>query len=425
MRLLFLYLFLIFTFQHLQAQTTIAYFDSMVESISSVNTLEYELHAKELIDDKIFYTHSRVKLQKEPFCFYNYIIKPDIGVEILFTHKNKYAFINPNGFPFINLKLDPSGKLIRRNQHHTLFDAGFDNFKNIVLSVLELLKVSPDRYIIESVKLEQVNSYLNASDVGIMLREKHDLNLYVNSNVWINKCLGIGMEPDENFGLRINGNIQITGKIINLTDSCNLSCNFDLKNYVKKENLEDLVNKYELLYSVSNFIDVNNRIDNINQTPFTINDYSICLNDKQVNINYFENLDINSNFELGINKDKKVTYPSLFVGSSSNTHSNGHEILFRGIVCDNDIAAYSDSNIKYDIKPLKNSLQNLLKLEGIKYKRKDLETNLEYIGLIAQNVEKYYPELVSNHNNTKILAYQNIVAIIIEAIKELYELIKT
>jgi len=259
----------------------------------------------------------------------------------------------------------------------------------------------------------------------INLREKHDLNLYVNSNVWINKCLGIGMEPDENFGLRINGNIQITGKIINLTDSCNLSCNFDLKNYVKKENLEDLVNKYELLYSVSNFIDVNNRIDNINQTPFTINDYSICLNDKQVNINYFEKFDINTNSELGINKIGKVTYPSLFVGSSSNIDPNGYEILFRGIVCDNDIAAYSDSNIKYDIKPLKNSLQNLLKLEGIKYKRKDLETNLEYIGLIAQNVEKYYPELVSNHNNTKILAYQNIVAIIIEAIKELYELIKT
>ena len=149
MRLLFLYLSLFFTFQHLQAQSTIAYFDSMVESISSVNTLEYELHAKELMDDKIFYTHSRVKLQKEPFCFYNYIIKPDIGVEILFTHKNKYAFINPNGFPFMNLKLDPYGKLIRRNKHHTLFDAGFDCFKNIVLSVLELLKVSTDRYIID------------------------------------------------------------------------------------------------------------------------------------------------------------------------------------------------------------------------------------------------------------------------------------
>jgi LysM repeat protein len=157
MRLLFLYLSLAFTFQHLQAQSIISYFDNMIKSISSIDALEYELHAKELIDGKIFYTHSRVKLQKEPFCFYNYILKPDMGVEILFTHKNKYALINPNGFPFINLKLDPSGKLIRRNQHHTLFDAGFDSFKNIVLSVLELLKASPDRYIID-LGIKQINN---------------------------------------------------------------------------------------------------------------------------------------------------------------------------------------------------------------------------------------------------------------------------
>ena len=49
MRLLFLYLSLIFTFQHLQAQSTISYFENMVESISNINTLEYEFHAKELI----------------------------------------------------------------------------------------------------------------------------------------------------------------------------------------------------------------------------------------------------------------------------------------------------------------------------------------------------------------------------------------
>jgi LysM repeat protein len=149
MRLLFLYLSIIFTFQHLQAQSTISYFDNMIKSISSIYALEYELHAKELIDGKIFYTNSRVKLQKEPFCFYNYIIKPDLGVEILFTNKNKLAFVNPNGFPFINLNLDPYGRLIRKNQHHTLFDAGFDSFKGIVLSVLELLKKSPERYIID------------------------------------------------------------------------------------------------------------------------------------------------------------------------------------------------------------------------------------------------------------------------------------
>ena len=149
MRLLFLYFSIIFTFQNLQAQSPISYFENMIESISAINTLEYELHAKELIDDEILYMHSIVKLKKEPFCFYNYIIKPDSGVEILFTHKNKYALINTNGFPFVNLRLDPYGRLLRRDQHHTLFDSGFDSFKNIVLSVLDLLKASPEKYIID------------------------------------------------------------------------------------------------------------------------------------------------------------------------------------------------------------------------------------------------------------------------------------
>ena len=147
MRFLFLYLSLIFTFQDLQAQSSISYFENMVESISNINTLEYELHAKELIDGKIFYTHSRVKLQKEPLCVYNYIIAPDEGAEVLFTSKNKLALVNPNGFPFLNLNLDPYGKLIRRNHHHTLFDAGFDNVKNLILSVIEFLRESPEKYI--------------------------------------------------------------------------------------------------------------------------------------------------------------------------------------------------------------------------------------------------------------------------------------
>jgi len=157
MRLLFLFLSLIFTFHNLQAQSTISYFNNMIKSISTIKTLKYELHAKELISGEIIYTYSKVKLQKKPFCFYNYMIKPDLGVEVLFTHENKYALVNPNGFPFINIKLDTSGELIRKNQHHTLFDSGFDNFKDIVLSVLELIKKSPDKYIV-NLGVKQINN---------------------------------------------------------------------------------------------------------------------------------------------------------------------------------------------------------------------------------------------------------------------------
>lgn len=157
MRLFFLHLFLYFTFQHLQAQSTISYLDNMIKAISSINTLEYDLHAKELIGKNIFYTHSRVKLLKDPFCVYNYVVAPDKGAEVLLTSKNKLALVNPNSFPFINLKLDPYGKLIRKNQHHTLYDAGFDNVKNIVLSVIGLLRKSPEKYIF-NLGVRKINS---------------------------------------------------------------------------------------------------------------------------------------------------------------------------------------------------------------------------------------------------------------------------
>jgi hypothetical protein len=42
-----------------------------------------------------------------------------------------------------------------------------------------------------------------------------------------------------------------------------------------------------------------------------------------------------------------------------------------------------------------------------------------YIGLIAQEVETIYPEIVENNNNIKSINYQSIIAILVECVKEL------
>lgn len=420
------------------------------ENIFTLNNNNIILNKKIIFNESIdnitinnCYIDSRINIKKFNNGYYN-------NEDIVFLQTNKKIPIQylPDEYNICNikftsrehLKLDSGNLLIKKGN---LLINNIDNNSN-TSSVLHIKgdNQTTDNYINSTITLtnnfnnDTIKMFANYplitigdninDELLINLRDKKDLNLYLNSNLWINKNVGIGTEPDSdnNFALRVDGNIEITGNIIKLIDSCNLSSNFDLKNYVKHKELEYLLNKSQLaLINQSNIINLSNSINNINQSPFIKNTYSICLNNKQVNINYFEGSNINKNNELGNNRENKLTYPSLFVGSSSNLDLNGNEIILRGIVCDNDIAAYSDSNIKYDILPLKNSLKNLLKLEGIKYKRKDLTTNLEYIGLIAQNVEKYYPELVSIHNNVKILAYQNIVAIIIEAIKELYELV--
>lgn len=81
----------------------------------------------------------------------------------------------------------------------------------------------------------------------------------------------------------------------------------------------------------------------------------------------------------------------------------------------------SDLNLKKDIAPLDGSLAKVMKLEGVSFEWKDEArgkgTN---IGLIAQDVEKVYPELVATDKETglKSVEYGNLVAPLIEAIKE-------
>jgi len=77
----------------------------------------------------------------------------------------------------------------------------------------------------------------------------------------------------------------------------------------------------------------------------------------------------------------------------------------------------SDERLKKDIKKIENALEKIDQLEGISFKWK--ETGKESIGLIAQNVEGVLPELVSEDNEgLKSIQYGNIVAVLIEAVKE-------
>ncbi|MHB9019583.1 MAG: tail fiber domain-containing protein [Minisyncoccota bacterium] len=78
----------------------------------------------------------------------------------------------------------------------------------------------------------------------------------------------------------------------------------------------------------------------------------------------------------------------------------------------------SDKTLKNNIQPLSGSLNKILKLQGVSFDWK--ENNKSSIGLIAQDVEKVYPELVATNEGTglKSVEYANLVAPLIESIKE-------
>ena len=85
-----------------------------------------------------------------------------------------------------------------------------------------------------------------------------------------------------------------------------------------------------------------------------------------------------------------------------------------------DIIAYSDARAKENVVTLDNALDKVTNLRGVYYTRKDDETKKKNVGVIAQEVLDVVPELVSysEQSDEYAVKYQNITALLIEAIKE-------
>lgn len=84
--------------------------------------------------------------------------------------------------------------------------------------------------------------------------------------------------------------------------------------------------------------------------------------------------------------------------------------------------ATSDIRLKKDIEPLNLCLDQICQLQGVKFTRIDDKKKNRQIGFIAQEVEQIIPELVSTDLSVekyKSIAYGNVTALLVEAIKEL------
>ena len=109
----------------------------MFKKTLTINSLTYTITKQERIGGTLVKQISFTKMEKEPFKVYLKQQYPKEGMEVLYvqgTNNNK-ALINPNGFPWVNLKLNPVEGIMRNNQHHTIFQSGFDH----VISILEFL----------------------------------------------------------------------------------------------------------------------------------------------------------------------------------------------------------------------------------------------------------------------------------------------
>ena len=131
----FLLCFLIFV-DFSSAQDPVEIIAKMGNVISKMNKSSFELHSKERYGDEYKYKKMSFRMQKSPKKVYMKDL--DKGVELLYVdgwNKNK-AYINPNGFPWINISLNRFDSKVVAENHHTVDDAGF-GFVNTLLKGFE------------------------------------------------------------------------------------------------------------------------------------------------------------------------------------------------------------------------------------------------------------------------------------------------
>jgi len=103
------------------------------------------------------------------------------------------------------------------------------------------------------------------------------------------------------------------------------------------------------------------------------------------------------------------------------------------ILATNDVVAFasSDERLKENLEPIGSAVEKVEQMTGYTYNWIPMEDihvygDMKDIGVIAQEVEKVLPELVSDRENGyKAVKYEKLTAVLIQAVKELSNRVKT
>ncbi|MBB69277.1 MAG: hypothetical protein CMC77_04290 [Flavobacteriaceae bacterium] len=112
---------------------------------------------------------------------------------------------------------------------------------------------------------------------------------------------------------------------------------------------------------------------------------------------------------------------AFVIGNGANTdnRSDALTVLFDGTTTiAGDLSINSDARLKANIISLGSTLAKVLQIDGKSYTMKKDDNQKQKIGVLAQDIEKVFPELVSESNGVKSVNYQGLVPVLINALKE-------
>jgi gamma-glutamylcysteine synthetase len=127
-------------------------------------------------------------------------------------------------------------------------------------------------------------------------------------------------------------------------------------------------------------------------------------------------------YNRNVNAYRLFINGSGFVGIGTNNPTQALQVV--GNILASGTITPSDIRYKKNIQPIQSPIEKLAQLNGVTYKYRKEEfpqmgfTDKEQIGLIAQEVEKVFPQLVVTDNKGyKAVDYVKLVPVLLEGIK--------
>lgn len=98
----------------------------MMDSVRKINYLRFQMKSIERVETGYSTASTKIKLQTHPRK--SYLLNAEKKLEVLYNEgeQNNKAVVKPHVFPYFTMSLEPRGNLMRKNQHFTILELGFD-----------------------------------------------------------------------------------------------------------------------------------------------------------------------------------------------------------------------------------------------------------------------------------------------------------
>lgn len=111
----------------------------MLSATGQINSLTFKLKKAERVKGKMITGEQDVKYHHSPRKTYAYLHSPSKGTEVLWiaNANNGKVLVKPTSFPYVSVNLSPYGSILRKNNHHTVHEIGFDYVAEIIRNLTE------------------------------------------------------------------------------------------------------------------------------------------------------------------------------------------------------------------------------------------------------------------------------------------------